>query len=97
MVQHRTPGVYTTSSSQVYSRPFQTQKAAASAYAGPAPSGVDLGHREGNEGRWHSPQHLSWPLESTAQECSDPHVIAVAVRPAPSERAGRKSPIWLSW
>jgi len=52
--------------------------------------------RERNEGTWHSPQHLSWPLEIKAQVCSDPHVIAVAVRPAPSETAGRLSPISFS-
>ena len=39
------------------------------------------------------PQHLICALESKAQECSDPHAIVVAVRPVPSETAGRKSPI----
>ena len=42
------------------------------------------------------PQHLIWPLESKAQACHRPHEIAVAVRPVPSETAGRKSPIWFS-
>jgi len=39
------------------------------------------------------PQHLICALESKAQECLVPHEIAVAVRPVPSETAGRLSPI----
>ena len=53
------------------------------------PSNADMGGRD-------SPQHLSWPLESTAQVKDSPHAIVVAVRPAPSETAGRMSPISLT-